>query len=178
MPLTSRPITLPLSAEVIETLHAGDRVYLSGKILTARDAAHKRLVDTLARQAALPLPLAGETIYYVGPTPAQNGRPMGSAGPTTSDRMDPFTPALLAEGLKGMIGKGPRSETVRSAILQHRAVYFAATGGIGALLAEKIIRSEIVAYADLGTEAIRRLTIEAFPVVVAVDSFGGKIYGN
>lgn len=169
------PLRLPLPAD-LAFLHAGDQVLLSGPVLTARDAAHRRLVETWSRGQEAPFSLAGETIYYVGPCPAPPGYLVGSAGPTTSGRMDRFTPALLAHGLHGMIGKGQRSQEVVEAIAAHGAVYFAALGGAGALIAQRIVRVEEVAYHDLGTEAVRRLWLNELPVVVAVDAHGRDIY--
>ncbi|MFQ5826501.1 MAG: Fe-S-containing hydro-lyase [Dehalococcoidia bacterium] len=171
-----RKITTPLSDEVIASLRAGDQVLISGTLYTARDAAHKRLIEALERGQELPFDLQGQTLYYVGPTPAPPGRVIGSAGPTTSGRMDGFTPRLLAAGLKGMIGKGSRSPEVREAIKRHRAIYLAAIGGAGALIAGSIKRVEMVAYEDLGTEAIRRLTVEDLPAIVVNDIYGGDLY--
>lgn len=172
----SRQVMLPLAEDAIRSLHAGDRVRLSGVLYTARDAAHRRLAETLNRGELLPVDLVGQTIYYVGPTPARPGDVIGSAGPTTSTRMDSFTPALLQAGLKGMIGKGTRSQAVREAIQQHGAVYFVAVGGAAALIARSIKAVEQIAYTDLGTEAIYRLTVEDFPTVVANDIYGGDVY--
>jgi fumarate hydratase subunit beta len=171
-----RKITTPLSDEVISSLRAGDQVLISGILYTARDAAHKRLVEALEGGQELPFDLQGQTLYYVGPTPAPPGRVIGSAGPTTSGRMDSFTPRLLAAGLKGMIGKGSRSPQVREAIKKHRAIYFAAIGGAGALIARSIKGVEMVAYEDLGPEAIRRLTVEDLPAIVVNDIYGGDLY--
>ncbi|MCL6614956.1 MAG: FumA C-terminus/TtdB family hydratase beta subunit [Firmicutes bacterium] len=168
-------LRLPLP-EDLSFLRAGDQVLLFGPVLTARDAAHRRLVETWARGGEAPFPLEGETIYYVGPCPAPPGWIIGSAGPTTSGRMDQYTPALLARGLRGMIGKGPRSEEVVRAIAAHGAVYFATLGGAGALLAKCIRRVEEVAYHDLGPEAVRRLWLEGLPAVVAVDPHGRDLY--
>ncbi len=169
-------LTPPLSDEVVTSLKSGDRVLISGVIYTGRDAAHKRLVDLLDKGEALPIPLQGEIIYFVGPTPAKPGKAIGSAGPTTSYRMDSYSPRLLAEGLKGMIGKGARSVEVKAAIKEHKGIYFAATGGAGALLAQRIKKAEVVAYEDLGPEAIRRIEVEDFPVVVINDIHGGDLY--
>ena len=169
-------LSTPLSAAQLETLRAGDRVLLSGTIFTARDAAHARLIELLREGRPLPFPLEGQVIYYVGPTPPRPGEPIGSTGPTTSGRMDPYTPALLAAGLKGMIGKGSRSAEVREAMTRHRAVYFAATGGAGALLARRIKSAVIVAWEDLGAEAVRRLSVEDFPLVVVDDVHGNDLY--
>lgn len=169
-------LTTPLSDEAIQGLSAGDSVLLSGVVYTGRDAAHKRLFDLLLAGEQLPVDLRGQVIYYVGPTPAKPGRVVGSAGPTTSGRMDAYTPALLAHGLKGMIGKGLRSQVVRDAIVEHKAVYFGATGGAAALLARRVVSCEIVAYEDLGPEAIRRLVVEDFPLVVVNDCAGRDLY--
>ncbi|MBN2809812.1 MAG: Fe-S-containing hydro-lyase [Deltaproteobacteria bacterium] len=169
-------LTPPLSDEVVASLKSGDRVLITGTIYTGRDAAHKRLVDLLDQGEPLPIPLQGEIIYFVGPTPAKPGKAIGSAGPTTSYRMDSYSPRLLAEGLKGMIGKGGRSAAVRAAITEYRGIYFAATGGAGALLAQRIKKAEVVAYADLGPEAIRRIEVEDFPVVVINDIYGNDLY--
>jgi fumarate hydratase subunit beta len=151
-------------------------VLLSGTLLTARDAAHKRLVDTLERGEPLPVELRGQVVYYVGPAPAKPGQPIGSAGPTTSGRLDPYTPALLEAGVRGMIGKGYRSPEVRAAIAEYGAIYFAALGGTGALLARQITSAEVIAYADLGPEAIHRLTVVDFPAIVVNDRYGGDAY--
>jgi len=169
-------LTTPLAPGDVDSLHAGDRVLLSGVVYTARDAAHARLIALLEKNQPLPFPTAGQVLYYVGPTPPRPGTPIGSAGPTTSGRMDPYTPALLAAGIKGLIGKGRRSAEVRDALAKHRAVYFAATGGAGALLALKIKSAEVVAWEDLGAEAVRRLVFEDFPLVVINDVFGGDLY--
>lgn len=169
-------ITVPTESKCLEQLKAGDFVYLSGTIYTARDAAHKRMFEALLRQEELPIPLQNQFLYYMGPSPAREGRPIGSAGPTTASRMDLYTPMLLDLGLKGMIGKGKRSAEVTASIVKNRAVYFAAIGGAGALLAGSIKTSEIVAYEDLGTEAIRKLRVENFPVIVVTDSTGSSLY--
>ncbi|MBI4499042.1 MAG: fumarate hydratase C-terminal domain-containing protein [Chloroflexi bacterium] len=169
-------LTLPLTDAAIEGLRAGDRVALTGVIYTARDAAHLRMVAAIRAGAPLPFDLRGQVIYYVGPTPARPGQVIGSAGPTTSVRMDATTVPLLEQGLKGIIGKGNRGTEVRAALQQHRAVYFMAPGGIGALLSQYIRSVEVVAYEDLGTEAVRRLTIEGFPVIVANDVSGGDLF--
>lgn len=169
-------VTVPLDQPAIDALHAGDHVLISGTLLTARDAAHKRLVETLERGEALPVDLRGQVVYYVGPAPAKPGQPIGSAGPTTSGRLDPYTTALLAAGMRGMIGKGYRSPEVREAIAQYGAVYFAALGGTGALLARQIISAEVIAYADLGPEAIHRLTVVDFPAIVVNDRCGNDAY--
>lgn len=166
----------PLTDEDAKSLHSGDYVYITGTIYTARDAAHLRMCEALDRNETLPLELAHNIIYYMGPSPAREGRPIGSAGPTTASRMDKYTPRLLDLGLKGMIGKGKRSDAVREAIVRNGAVYFAAVGGAGALWSKSIIASEVVAYDDLGTEAIRRLEVENFPVIVVIDAEGNNLY--
>ena len=171
-----RRITLPLTEEKIKDLKAGDYVYLTGTIYTARDAAHKRMDEALNAGEKLPIDIDGTTIYYMGPSPAREGRPIGSAGPTTASRMDKYAPRLLDLGLKGMIGKGRRSDAVRDAIVRNGAVYFAAVGGAGALLSKAIVASEVVAYDDLGTEAIRKLEVENFPVIVVIDKTGANLY--
>ncbi len=171
-----RKIQTPLTAEVARSLAAGDRVLLTGTIYTARDAGHKRLTEAISRGEELPLPLQDAVIFYVGPTPARPGEVIGSAGPTTSYRMDPYTPLLLAHGLRGMIGKGLRSQEVIAALKQHSAVYFAAVGGAGALLAERITAAEVIAYEDLGAEALRQLEVKDFPLVVAIDATGRDLY--
>lgn len=165
-----------MSKEDARKLKAGDYVYISGTIYTARDAAHKRMYEALERGENLPLEMTGNIIYYMGPSPAREGRPIGSAGPTTASRMDKYAPALLDMGLIGMIGKGKRTDTVKEAIVRNGAVYFAAVGGAGALLSKSITRSEVIAYDDLGTEAIRRLEVENFPVIVVIDSNGHNLY--
>ena len=169
-------LTTPLSTSAVESLRSGDRVLLSGTVYTARDAAHARLVALLTEGRPLPFPADGQILYYVGPTPPRPGAPIGSAGPTTSGRMDPYTPALLAAGIKGLIGKGGRSAEVREALVKHRAVYFAATGGAGALLAKRIKSAEVVAWDDLGPESVRRLVVEDFPLVVVNDVLGNDLY--
>lgn len=172
----TKNITLPLTKENTKDLMAGDYVYLSGIIYTARDAAHKRMDETLDRKEDLPINIEGTTIYYMGPSPAREGRPIGSAGPTTASRMDKYTPRLLDLGLMGMIGKGRRSEAVKEAIIRNNAVYFAAVGGAGALLSKAIVSSKVVAYDDLGTEAIRELEVKDFPVIVVIDRKGNNLY--
>ena len=169
-------IKTPLEKKDIAKLHSGDRIEISGVIYTARDAAHKRLIENLKRGGNLPFPLKGQIIYYAGPAPAKPGNVIGPAGPTTSCRMDPFTPLLLKYGLKGMIGKGPRSTTVKEAISSYQAVYFAAIGGAAALISKTIKKSETIAYPDLGTEAIHRLEVENFPVIVINDLYGNDLY--
>ena len=171
-----RTITAPIDRETLKSLHAGDYVYISGTIYTARDAAHKRMIETLDEGRELPLDMKDNVIYYMGPSPARQGRPIGSAGPTTASRMDKYAPTLLDLGLKGMIGKGRRSQAVKDAIVRNKAVYFAAIGGAGALLSQRIKSSEVIAYDDLGTEAIRRLEVEDFPVIVVIDSEGTDLY--
>jgi fumarate hydratase subunit beta len=167
-----KKINLPLQDADLISLKAGDRVLLSGVVYTARDAAHKRMVEQEKEGIPFPIDLRNQVIYYVGPTPAKPGEVIGSAGPTTSGRMDLYTPKLLEVGLKGMIGKGYRSEEVKNAMITHKAVYFGAVGGAAALISRSIKSSELVAYEDLGTEAIRKLTIENFPVFVINDAFG------
>jgi len=171
-----KKIITPLTDEVIEDLRTGDKVLISGVLYTARDAAHKRLVEMIKEGKELPFDLKGQVIYYVGPTPAKPGKVIGSAGPTTSGRMDPYAPYLIERGLKGMIGKGPRSEEVKEAMRRYKCVYFAAIGGVAALLARKIKKAEVIAFEDLGTEAIRRLEVEDFPVIVINDIYGGDLY--
>ena len=171
-----RHITAPITKETAKTLHAGDYVYITGTIYTARDAAHKRMQETLQRGEALPLEMKENVIYYMGPSPAREGRPIGSAGPTTASRMDKYAPELLDLGLGAMIGKGKRSQEVKDAIVRNGSVYFAAVGGAGALLSKCITKSEIVCYEDLGTEAIRKLEVKDFPVIVVIDSEGNNLY--
>jgi len=168
----------PLTDEDVLKLHFGDKIHIDGVLYTGRDAAHKRLFELLQAGQTLPVDLRGQVIYYVGPTPARPGKVIGSAGPTTSGRMDAYAPALIAYGLKGMIGKGLRSQAVRDAMQQYKAVYFGATGGAGALLARRIKKAEIVAYEDLGPEAIHRLEVEDFPVIVINDAHGGDLYSE
>lgn len=171
-----RRITAPITKETAKTLHAGDYVYITGTIYTARDAAHKRMQETLQRGEALPLEMKENVIYYMGPSPAREGRPIGSAGPTTASRMDKYAPELLDLGLGAMIGKGKRSQEVKDAIVRNGSVYFAAVGGAGALLSKCILSSEVIAYDDLGTEAIRKLQVKDFPVIVVIDSEGNNLY--
>lgn len=166
----------PLTKETARTLQAGDYVYLTGTIYSARDAAHKRLTESLAKGEALPLPLENEIIYYLGPTPARPGQVIGSAGPTTSSRMDKYAPALLELGQTGMIGKGRRSDAVIASMKKNSAVYFAAVGGAGALLSKCIKKAEVIAYEDLGAEAIYKLEVENFPVIVVIDCEGNNLY--
>ena len=169
-------ITLPLTEELAKTLHAGDVVYLTGDIYTSRDAGHKRMCEALARGEELPFDPMNATIYYVGPTPARPGQVIGSAGPTTSGRMDAYAPTLLSVGARGMIGKGDRLPEVVEAMKQHSGVYFGAIGGAGALLAKCIKEAELIAYEDLGAEALRRLYVEDMPLVVIIDSEGNNLY--
>ena len=169
-------ITAPISDEDAKELRAGDYVYITGTIYTARDAAHKRMAESLAAGDKLPIDMKNNIIYYMGPSPAREGRPIGSAGPTTASRMDKYAPDLLDLGLKGMIGKGKRSKAVVDAIVRNGAVYFAAVGGAGAILSKCIKKSTVIAYDDLGTEAIRELEVENLPVVVVIDSEGNNLY--
>ena len=169
-------ITTPLTDKVIERLRAGDKVEITGTIYVGRDAAHKRLMEALDSGRPLPIDPKGQIIYYMGPSPAPPGKPIGSAGPTTSYRMDPYTPRLLEQGLKGMIGKGNRGPEVRKALEKHKAVYFAAVGGAAALIANSIRKAEVIAYEDLGPEALRRLEVEDFPVIVVNDIYGADTY--
>lgn len=169
-------IKAPLSAQDAKELNAGDYVYITGTVYTARDAAHKRMYEALEKGEKLPLDMENNIIYYMGPSPAREGRPIGSAGPTTASRMDKYAPSLLDLGLKGMIGKGKRSDAVKEAIVRNGSVYFAAVGGAGALLAQSIKSSEVIAYDDLGTEAIRKLEVENFPVIVVIDAKGNDLY--
>ena len=169
-------INAPFDKETVDRLKAGDYVYITGTIYTARDAAHKRMYEALAEGKDLPLEMENTVIYYMGPSPAREGRPIGSAGPTTASRMDKYAPSLLDLGLRGMIGKGKRTEEVKDAIVRNHAVYFAAVGGAGALLSKCIKTSEVIAYDDLGTEAIRKLEVENFPVIVVIDSEGNNLY--
>ena len=171
-----RHITAPFNKEVAAQLKAGDYVYITGTIYTARDAAHKRMSEALQKQEQLPINMENNVIYYMGPSPAREGRPIGSAGPTTASRMDKYAPSLLDLGLSGMIGKGKRSQEVKDAIVRNGAVYFAAVGGAGALLSKSILSSEVIAYDDLGTEAIRRLEVKDFPVIVVIDKDGNNLY--
>lgn len=169
-------INVPISKEDARSLKAGDYVYITGTIYTARDAAHKRMQEALDRGEELPLDLSRSIIYYMGPSPAREGRPIGSAGPTTASRMDRYAPLLLDLGLGAMIGKGKRSQAVKDAIIRNDSVYFAAVGGAGALLSKRILSSEVVAYEDLGTEAIRKLEVKDFPVIVVIDTEGNNLY--
>ena len=169
-------LTTPLTEEDVAALRAGDRVRLSGVVYTARDAAHRRMIECLERGERLPIPIDGQVIYYVGPSPAPPGKVIGSAGPTTSCRMDPYVERLLALGLKATIGKGGRSPQVVEAMKRHGAVYLAAIGGAAALIASSIKECEVLAYEDLGPEAVRRLVVEDFPAIVANDIYGGNVY--
>jgi fumarate hydratase subunit beta len=169
-------IKTPLSNEKVQSLEAGDYVYISGTIYTARDAAHKRLYESILKGEKIPFDLNNNIVYYLGPTPAREGKVIGSAGPTTSSRMDKYAPLLMKHGLKGMIGKGKRSEEVISAIKDNTCVYFAAVGGAGAILSKCITKSDVIAYDDLGTEAIRRLEVKDFPAIVVIDCKGNNLY--
>lgn len=171
-----KKINTPLKKEELVNLHAGDYVYITGTIYSARDAAQKRMYETMLDGKEIPLELRDNVIYYLGPTPAKEGQVIGSAGPTTSSRMDKYTPLLLDNGLNGMIGKGKRSQAVIDAIIKNKAVYFAAVGGAGALLSKCIKKSEVIAYDDLGTEAIRKMEVVDFPVIVVIDSDGNNLY--
>lgn len=172
----SKNITTPLNDKIISDLHSGDYVYITGIIYVARDAAHKRMYEALEKGENLPFDVKDNIIYYMGPSPAREGRPIGSAGPTTATRMDKYTPSLLDLGLKGMIGKGKRRQNVKDAMIRNKAVYFAAVGGAGAILSKCIKSSEVIAYDDLGTEAVRKLYVEDFPVIVVIDSEGNDLY--
>ena len=169
-------IILPMTKEVRETLRAGDMITLTGVMYTARDAAHKRMVASYQETGKLPFSIENAVIYYAGPSPAKEGQVIGSVGPTTSYRMDDYAPTLIQLGLGGMVGKGQRNEAVKQAMIEQKAVYFAATGGAGALISQHIKKVEIIAYEDLGAEAVRRLEVENFPVVVVMDGFGGNLY--
>jgi fumarate hydratase subunit beta len=172
----AKKVTLPLTDEVLKDLRAGDDVLLTGIIYVGRDAAHKRIVEALDQGKALPFDINGATIYYMGPSPARPGRPIGSAGPTTSGRMDAYAPRLIAEGLKGMIGKGLRSQAVKEAMVKYKAVYLGAIGGAGAIISKSIKKADVIAYEELGAEAVRRLEVEDFPVTVVNDIYGGDLY--
>ena len=169
-------IRTPLTLEKVKDLQAGDYVYITGTIYTARDAAHKRMYDTMKEGKKIPFDLTDNIVYYLGPTPEREGQVIGSAGPTTSSRMDKYTPLLLENGLKGMIGKGKRNKEVIDSMIKNKVVYFAAIGGAGALLSKKIKASKVIAYEDFGTEAIRELYVEDFPVIVVIDSMGNNLY--
>ena len=171
-----KKVMSPLTDETLASLKAGDNVLLTGTMYAGRDAAHKRMVEALEQGKSLPFDIKGQVIYFMGPSPARPGQPIGSAGPTTSGRMDSYSPRLIAEGLKGMIGKGMRSQEVKDAIKKHKAVYLAAIGGAGALISKTIKKSEVIAYDELGAEAIRRLEVEDFPATVVNDIYGGDLY--
>ena len=171
-----KKIVLPLTEETLESLKVGDNILLTGTMYVGRDAAHKRMVETLEQGKPLPFNVKGQVIYFMGPSPAQPGQPIGSAGPTTSGRMDSYSPRLIAEGLKGMIGKGMRSQEVKDAMKKYKVVYLAAIGGAGALISKTIKKSEVIAYEEFGPEAIRRLEVEDFPVTVVNDIYGGDLY--
>jgi len=173
---TPRSVQLPLFDEIVETLHAGDELLLTGVIYVGRDAAHKRMIEALETGKPLPVDVKGQVIYFMGPTPARPGKIIGSAGPTSSYRMDAYSPRLMAEGLKGMIGKGMRSREVKEAMNRYKAVYLGAIGGAGALLSSCIKKVEVVAYDDLGAEALRRIVVQDFPVTVVNDIYGGDLY--
>ncbi len=172
----AKKIDLPLTEKTLSELKAGDNLMLSGVLYVARDSAHKRMAEALEKGEHLPFDIEGQTLYYMGPSPAPPGRPIGAAGPTTSTRMDAYTPHLLAAGLKGMIGKGVRSAEVKDAMKKHKAVYLAAVGGAGALISKSVVKSETVAYADLGLEAVLRLEVKDFPATVINDIYGGDLY--
>lgn len=174
--MTVKKLTTPLTEEMVLDLKAGDNVLITGVIYSARDAAHKKLVELLDKGQELPLDLQGQLIYYVGPAPAKPGQVIGSAGPTTSGRMDAYTPAILSQGAKGLIGKGSRNQAVKDALREHKAVYFASVGGAAALTAKTIKKSDMVAYEELGAEAIRRLEVEDFPATVINDAHGNDLY--
>jgi fumarate hydratase subunit beta len=172
----TKTITTPLSDEVVKSLKIGEKVSITGVIYTARDAAHKKLVELIEEGKDLPFDLPGQIIYYVGPAPAKPGFAVGSAGPTSSYRMDAYAPTLIANGLKGMIGKGPRDENVKEAMKKHGAVYFAAVGGAGALISKSIVKAEVIAYPELGAEAVRRMEVKDFPAIVAIDATADDLY--
>lgn len=169
-------IETPLTTEIVEQLRIGDQVLLSGDIYSGRDAAHQRLIERLENGEPLPFNVTGQVVYYVGPTPPRPGQAVGAAGPTSSYRMDAYAPLLIEKGLKGMIGKGARDQAVKDAMVAHKAVYFAAIGGAGALISKSILTAEVVAYPELGTEAIRKMNVKRFPLIVANDSYGGDLY--
>jgi fumarate hydratase subunit beta len=171
-----KKVELPLNEETLKDLRAGDNLSLNGVMYVGRDAAHKRLIEALDQGKPLPFDIRGQTVYFMGPSPAKPGQPIGSAGPTTSGRMDSYSPRLIAEGLKGMIGKGMRSQAVKDAMKEHKAVYLAAVGGAGALISKSIKKSEVVAYEELGAEAVLRLEVEDFPATVINDIYGGDLY--
>jgi fumarate hydratase subunit beta len=169
-------IELPLTEQTLSEMRAGDSLLLTGVVYVARDAAHKRMIEALDQGQPLPVDVRGQTIYFMGPSPARPGRPIGSAGPTTSGRMDAYSPRLMEQGLKGMIGKGPRSREVKDAMVKHKAIYMGAIGGAGAIISKSIQKAEVVAYDELGAEALRRLEVEDFPVTVINDIYGGDLY--
>ena len=171
-----KKVVLPLTDKTLEGLKAGDSILLSGTMYVGRDAAHKRMVEALDQGKPLPFDVKGQTIYFMGPSPARPGQPIGSAGPTTSGRMDSYSPRLIAEGLKGMIGKGMRSQEVKAAMKKYKAVYLAAIGGAGALISKTIKKSEVIAYKELGAEAVYRLEVEDFPATVVNDIYGSDLY--
>jgi fumarate hydratase subunit beta len=173
-----KEIRTPLTDEVVESLRVGDEVVITGVVYQARDAAHKRLVELLETGETMPFNLQGAIVYYMGPSPAKPGKVIGSAGPTTSGRMDAYAPKLMAKGLKGMIGKGLRASEVKEAMQRHKAVYFAATGGAGALLAQRIVANEVIAWPELGAEAVARLEVRGFPAIVVNDCRGGDLYAD
>ena len=172
----AKKVALPLTDETLKELRAGDNISLTGVIYVGRDSAHKRILEALDQGNPLPFDMKGQTIYFMGPSPARPGQPIGAAGPTTSGRMDSYSPRLISEGLKGMIGKGMRSQAVKDAMKEYKAVYFAAIGGAGALISKSIKKAEVIAYEDLGAEAVRRLEVEDFPVTVINDIYGGDLY--
>jgi fumarate hydratase subunit beta len=174
--MAEHKITTPVSDDVIENLRAGDQIYITGYLYTGRDSAHKKLIELVKEGKELPIDVKGQIIYYVGPTPARPGKPIGSAGPTTSYRMDSYAPTLYAMGLKGSIGKGARSEEVKEAMQKHKGVYLAAVGGAGALISQSIVEAEVIAYPELGPEAIRRVKVQDFPCIVINDMYGGDLY--
>lgn len=174
--MTKKKISLPLTEAAVKELKTGDNVLISGVMYVARDAAHRRMIEALDKEEPLPFDIRGQTVYYMGPTPPKPGEVIGSAGPTTSMRMDAYAPRLLAGGLKGMIGKGARSQAVRDAMMKYKAVYFAAIGGTGALISRSIKKAEVLAYEDLGAEAVRRIEVEDFPAVVINDVHGGDLF--
>lgn len=174
--MKEKKVMLPITKEIADSLYAGDYVYLTGTIYSARDAAHKRMTEALEAGEELPFPIKNQTVYYLGPTPAREGQVIGSAGPTTAGRMDKYTPKLLKIGMTGMIGKGKRSDAVIEAMKENHAVYFAAVGGAGALLSKCITKAEVIAYEDLGAEAVYKLEVKEFPVVVVIDNKGNDLY--
>ncbi len=177
MPKPKR-IELPLAEETLSDLHAGDSLLLNGVIYVARDAAHKKMIEALDQGQSLPVNMKGQVVYFMGPSPARPGRPIGSAGPTTSGRMDAYSPRLIEQGLRGMIGKGPRSKEVKDAMVRYKAIYMGAIGGAGAIISKSIRKAEVVAYDDLGAEALRRLEVQDLPVTVINDIYGGDLYGE